>query len=112
MSVDCIVVGGGLLGMLTARALHKEGLSVTLLERGVAGREASWAGGGILSPLIPWLYPDSVSELVVWSQRYFPRLVEELREQTGIDPEWVQSGLLFLKKSSKRLLMRQKPMEP
>lgn len=96
MKVDCIVVGGGLLGMLTARALHREGLSVAILERGEAGREASWAGGGILSPLIPWRYPDAVSELVVWSQRQYPLLVEELLEQTGIDPEWVQSGLLFL----------------
>lgn len=92
---DCIVVGGGLLGMLTAYFLGREGLGVTLLEQGNVCRESSWAGGGILSPLVPWDYPDAVSELVQWSQQHYPALVTELRERSGIDPEWQQSGLLM-----------------
>ena len=94
-SADCIVVGGGLLGMLSAHFLAREGLSVQVLERGACCRESSWAGGGILSPLVPWQYPDAVSELVRWSQQYYPALVAELLDSTGIDPEWQQSGLLL-----------------
>lgn len=94
-SADCIVVGGGLLGMLTAYFLVREGLSVTVLDKGPVCRESSWAGGGILSPLVPWQYPDAVSELVRWSQPYYPVLATELLESTGIDPEWLQTGLLM-----------------
>ncbi len=92
---DFIVVGGGLSGMLVARELSLGGARVTLLERGALGKEASWAGGGILSALYPWRYPDAVTALCRWSQRHFPRLAEELAEETGIDPEWLPSGLLI-----------------
>lgn len=92
---DFIVVGGGLSGMLVARELSAEGTRVTLLERGNLGKEASWAGGGILSPLYPWRYDDAVTALSLWSQRHYPRFAAELAQETDIDPEWLPSGLLI-----------------
>jgi glycine oxidase len=94
-SADCIVVGGGLVGMLSARLLAQEGLSVILLEQGDLCRESSWAGGGIISPLVPWEYPDAVTELVRWSQSRYQQLAADLLDETGINPQWTQSGLLL-----------------
>ena len=92
---DCLVIGGGIVGMMTAHFLNQEGMTVCLLERGETCRESSWAGGGIISPLVPWQYPEAVSSLVHWSQQYYPRLAEMLLEDTAIDIEWLQSGLLM-----------------
>ena len=93
---DCIVVGGGLLGMLTTRYLHEDGSKVLLIERGRLGDESSWAGGGILSPLYPWRYPPAVTWLATASQNTYSRFAKELLEETGVDPEWTNSGLLVL----------------
>ncbi|SDR79318.1 glycine oxidase [Halopseudomonas xinjiangensis] len=93
---EIIIVGGGIMGCLTALNLLEAGIRVTLLERQRAGREASWAGGGIVSPLYPWRYGKPVQVLASWSQGYYPRLAEELKQQTGIDPEVSSCGLMWL----------------
>lgn len=91
---DVIVVGAGIIGMLTARELARSGLSVMLMERGQAGREASRAAAGVLSPLYPWQTSAPVTALTRWSQDYYPVLADDLRRASGIDPEWTASGLL------------------
>ena len=58
MRYDVVVVGGGIIGGAIAFRLAQEGLRVALLDSGDMGREASWAGAGMLSPP-----PDSPSAI-------------------------------------------------
>ncbi len=93
---DCLIIGGGISGLLTALQLHDAGLKVTVIERQNTGQESSWAGGGIISPLYPWRYTTAVTALAAWSQQYYPNFVDDIRAKTGIDPELHNTGLLIL----------------
>ena len=94
---DFLVVGGGVIGMMTTLQLADAGHRVTLVERGECGKEASWAGGGIVSPLYPWRHSTPISQLSRWSEGFYPELSLRLLEETGIDPEYRQKGLLYLR---------------
>lgn len=96
MTQDFIVIGAGIIGLATAVRLLTEGATVTILEKNKVGQESSWAGGGILSPLCPWDYPDAVTRLTDYSAAMFPAWVAELCEATGIDAEYEASGMLVL----------------
>lgn len=91
-----LIAGGGLIGLLTARALRARGFTVTVVERTAIGREASWAGGGILTPLYPWRFPDAVTALSLRSQAAWPGLAAGLHECSGIDPEYRRDGMIAL----------------
>lgn len=93
---DFLIVGGGVIGLLLARELSSGGARVTVIERGECGKEASWAGGGIVSPLYPWRYTKAVTALASSAQADYPDLASRLLQETGIDPEWERTGLLML----------------
>lgn len=94
--MQALVIGAGIVGLLQARALAQQGLTVTLIDKGLCGREASWAGGGIVSPLYPWRYSPAVTALASWSQAYYPNLVQSLEADSGVDAELSRHGLLML----------------
>lgn len=91
---ECIVIGGGVIGLMTARQLYNQGVDVLLLEKGPLGGESSWAGGGIISPLYPWFYDEAVNVLAERSKKNYPQYIRQLYEETGLDSELVKSGLI------------------
>lgn len=95
MSESVVVIGGGVIGLLCARNLRANGVQTILLDKQAVGKESSWAGAGIASPLYPTRYPPSVFALTRLSQSEYAAMIPELEETSGIDIEWRQSGLII-----------------
>lgn len=93
---DFIIIGAGAIGCATALELATAGARVTVLERGGVGGESSWAGAGLLFPLLPWDYRPEVARLAQTGRRLFPAWVARLAAGSGVDPEYLESGLLIL----------------
>ncbi|MDO6593160.1 glycine oxidase ThiO [Neptuniibacter sp. 1_MG-2023] len=93
---DFLIIGGGVIGMMLTRELAQSGAEVTIVDRKACAKEASWAGGGIVSPLYPWRYPDAVTQLATWSQSSYIHLSQDLLEETGCDPELRQKGMFMV----------------
>lgn len=94
-SYDFTIVGGGINGLLLAKELLAVSNSIAIIDRSHIGRESSWAGGGILLPLYPWRQPAAVSTLALHGINKYPALSKQLKEATGIDPEWLDCGLFI-----------------
>ena len=94
---DAIVVGGGLIGCLAARALADDGRRVTLFEEGAElGRKASTAAAGMLSPQMEWAEDllvedgaevarrtDAMLDLGIAARGAWPAFAAALEAETG-----------------------------
>lgn len=93
---DCVIVGGGVIGLSLALELSRHGAEVTLLERGQIGKEASWAGAGLLPPANPDHSFEPQERLRGLSHQLFPQWSAWLHEQTGIDNEFEVCGGVYV----------------
>jgi glycine oxidase len=84
-SPDVLILGGGVIGLTTAWFLAREGVSVTLLDREDLGRQASWAGAGILPPAEASHARTPAELLRARSISLHSTLAAELLTATGID---------------------------
>lgn len=89
-------MGAGVSGLSTALALAQRGHGVTVLERSLSGSESSWAGGGILSPLLPWDYTVPVTTLALQSMGDYAGWVAEIERIANQGAEFWRCGMLAL----------------
>lgn len=93
--MDIAIIGAGISGLLSALELVEQGCSVSIFDQQQFGRAASWAGGGILSPMYPWRYPDAVNQLAQYGKIGYQTWNEKLLPITGIDFQIHDTGMLI-----------------
>lgn len=93
---DVLIVGAGVIGLTTALKLANAGASVTIVDRGPSGREASWAGAGILPPGNLHGARTAEARLRAYSHSLWPAFSSDLLERTGIDNGYHICGSLHV----------------
>lgn len=92
MTTDVVIVGGGVIGLSIAYCLAREGFASTILDRRELGREASWAGAGLIPPNTERIRTNPMIELRSWSAVLYPEWSARLLEETGIDNGYHRTG--------------------
>lgn len=93
---DILIIGGGVIGLSTAYNLATHGTSVTVIDRQRVGREASWAGAGMLPPGNLKNARTPEARLRAYSHLMWADLSAELLSRTGIDNGYRRCGSVEL----------------
>ena len=96
-SSDVLIIGGGVIGLATARALYKKGIRrITIVERASLGAEASYAAAGMLAPNAETEKLDDFFRLCNESNKLYTEFAAELLHETKIDIELDKQGTLYV----------------
>src|SRR5436189_2395400 len=103
-SPDVLVIGGGVIGLTAALELARAGASVEVYDKGEFGKEASWAGAGIIPPGNLEHAVTPFDELRAASSALFPSFVADLESRTGISVGYRQNGAIeFITESDQEI---------
>ena len=108
---DVIIVGGGIIGCLTAYFLSRQGVKTALLEADAVGSHASGFAFGEMGALEGAGIPDPLLEFSLWSMSRHHTLAMELRDVSGVDNQFQFGGRLKLAFSELEVASYQKQLE-
>ncbi|GIV97364.1 MAG: glycine oxidase ThiO [Herpetosiphonaceae bacterium] len=92
-----VIVGGGICGLAIGWYLARARVPVTIVERGEAGRAATWAAGGILAPQIEGDEgSEHVRRLFLASHALWPAWARELEHSAGMAVDYRSEGTLVV----------------
>lgn len=94
-SFDVAIIGAGVVGLASARALARAGRSVVVLDKGKPGGEATGASAGMLAPQIEAHAGDKLLPLGIAARNAYPALAAECLG-TGFDIGFREAGIVHL----------------
>jgi glycine oxidase len=101
-----VIIGGGVVGCVTAIKLKESGYDVTVVDRSIIGEESSAAGAGIIFPLMPWNYESRVFDLSIGALSFYKNLSNKLINNGCEDPEFIESGMICIDPSDKKEIVQ------
>lgn len=91
------IIGAGIIGLSLGWQLARCGYSVEIFEKGEAGKQASWAAAGMLSPYLEAGFDGSeFLKMGINSLELYPHFLNELFEETRIPLQTDTKGTLFV----------------
>jgi len=91
------VIGGGICGLGIGWRLVQAGQEVTIFERGLAGKEATWAAAGMLAPQVEVEHGEEVLlPLALESRAMWKNFAAELFDATAIDVDYREEGTIVV----------------
>ncbi len=97
-----VIVGGGVIGCAIAYNLSKGGAQAIVLDRGEIAGQASGAAAGMLIPPSESVSPGPFRDLCLASLALYPDLVPAIEAESGIDVQYLASGILLTAETAGR----------
>ena len=98
-----LIVGAGVAGLAVGWRLANAGFSIEILERGLAGRGATWASAGMIAPGAE-LGPEksAMAQFAREARSKWPCFARELEAASGVDIGYRELGSLMVAESAQK----------